>query len=172
RLLRARRGGERAALWAHDTHVAANGYDMFSPTAPTVGRVLRERLGAEAYLALNFSFRHASFHAHGVAADGSVDLRSPFKVWRISAGPGALGHALASTGLSSFWVDLRELPGERWALAFRQEPWRRLAFGDGVSPEQMAAADVGWPLGWGTDILVHLDTLTPSRLYPSPPVAR
>lgn len=172
RLLRTRRSGERAALWAHDTHVAANGYDMFSPAAPTVGKVLRERLGADAYLALNFSFRHASFHAHGVAADGSVDLRGPFKVWRISAGPGALGHALASTGLPSFWVDLRELPDERWALAFRQEPWRRLAFGDGVAPEQLAAADVGWPLGWGTDILVHLDTLTPSRLYAPPPAAR
>ena len=26
----------------------------------------------------------------------------------------------------------------------RQEPWRRLAFGDGVAPEQLAAADVGW----------------------------
>ncbi|MBQ0959118.1 erythromycin esterase family protein [Ideonella sp. 4Y11] len=172
RLLRARRGNERAALWAHDTHVAANGYDMFSPSAPTVGKVLRERLGADGYLALNFSFRHASFHAHGVAADGSVDLRGAFKVWRITAGPGALGHALASTGLHSFWVDLRELPGERWALAFRQEPWRRLAFGDGVAPEQLAAADVGWPLAWGTDLLVHLDTLTPSRLYgPAQPPA-
>ena len=69
-------------------------------------------------------------------------------------------------------VDLRELPGERWALAFRQEPWRRLAFGDGVAPEQLAAADVGWPLAWGTDLLVHLDTLTPSRLYgPAQPPA-
>ncbi|MBQ0930215.1 erythromycin esterase family protein [Ideonella alba] len=172
RLLRARRSNERAALWAHDTHVAANGYDMFSPAAPTVGRVLRDRLGADGYVALNFSFRHASFHAHGVAADGSVDLRGAFKVWRITAGPGALGHALASTGLHSFWVDLRELPGERWALAFRQEPWRRLAFGDGVAPEQLAAADVGWPLAWGTDLLVHLDTLTPSRLYgPAQPPA-
>jgi hypothetical protein len=45
------------------------------------------------------------------------------------------------------------------------EPYRRLAFGDGVSPELMASSDVSWPLGYGTDILVHLDTLTPSRLY-------
>ena len=39
-----------------------------------------------------------------------------------------------------------------------------------MAAEQLAAADLGWPLGYGTDILVHLDTLTPSRFYP--PAAR
>lgn len=165
RLLRARRPQERAALWAHDTHVASNGYDAYSASAPTVGRVLRDRVGPDGYLALNFSYRVATFHAHGVLPDGSIDLKSPFRVWRLHASNGSLGHAMAATGLGSFWLDLTDLPPDRWAVAFRQEPWRRLAFGDGVAPEQLAAADVGWPLGWGTDLLVHLDTLTPSRLY-------
>jgi len=165
RLLRGRHPGEHALLWAHDTHVASNGYDMFAAQAPTVGKVLRDRLGPDGYQSLNFSYRQASFHAHGLNEDGTVDMKGPFRLWRISAGPGSLGAAMAAAGAHSFWVDLGALPGDRWALSFRMEPYRRLAFGDGVAPGQMAAGDVSWPLNYGTDILVHLDTLTPSRLY-------
>jgi erythromycin esterase len=165
RLLHARHAGERAALWAHDAHVASNSYDAFGPQAPTVGKVLRERLGPDGYQSLNFSYRQATFHAHGLSADGSIDRKGPLRQWRITSAPGSLGATLAASGLHSFWLDLDELPPDRWALQFRLEPWRRGAFGDGVAPDQLAAGDVGWPLGYGTDILVHLDTLTPSHLY-------
>lgn len=165
RLLLARRAPERAALWAHDTHVASNSYDMYGPQAPTVGKVLRERLGQDGYQALNFSYRQASFHAHGLNAEGAPDVKAPFRLWHIGPTPGTLGALMAASGPASFWLDLTELPAQRWAVAFRQEPWRRGAFGDGVAADQLAGADVGWPLGWGTDILVHLDTLSPSRLY-------
>jgi erythromycin esterase len=165
RLLRARRHAERTVLWAHDAHVASNGYDMFAAQAPTVGQILRHRLGTPGYQSLNFSYRQASFHAHGLQANGAPDFKGPFKLWRVTAGSGSLGAAMAAAVPHSFWVDLDALPADRWALSFRMEPYRRLAFGDGVSPELMASSDVSWPLGYGTDILVHLDTLTPSRLY-------
>ena len=94
-------------------------------------------------------------------------FRSGLREWRAGSAPGSLGATLAASGLHSFWLDLNELPPDRWALAFRLEPWRRGAYGYAVAPEQLAEGDVGWPLGYGTDILVHLDTLTPSRLYPA-----
>ncbi len=169
RLLRIEGLGNRVVLWAHNAHVADNSYDLLGAGVATTGRLLREQLGSSGYQSVNFTYRHATFHAQRGDAKGNPIRTGSMPQFSISAAPDWLSTIIARGRKQPFWLDLSTVPRfSRWGLWFRAEPFRRGGFGSIVTPQREREEDGPAPLGYGVDVLIFIDTLTPSRLYPPP----
>jgi erythromycin esterase len=164
RLLASLHKGERAVLWAHDSHVARRGTPAgFEGTS--IGTRLNDVLGPGGYAAINFSYADAGLHAIGIAAGDKAPSAGQTRpdVWTLHAAPGSLGEFAARTGLPAYWVDLRTLPRERWTGGFLSLPYARLGFGWGFSDDNFSPFDFPEPIGYAFDILVHIARMTPSE---------
>lgn len=155
--------GRRGLLWAHDSHVLRTDAPYgFGYT--TVGAYLHHALGREDYRTLTFSARVIDFNAKGTNATRQPDRTTPFSTWRYTSGPDDLGTFLARTGHPRFWLDLRRLPAGEAGLLFPGMAYGRPSFGWAVLEEMWPVLPL--PFGYGTDVLVHSDQLTPSRRLP------
>lgn len=173
RTLRVAGANDRVALWAHDGHVADNGYLLAGPAAPTTGLALRQHLGTR-YQSVNFSYGEATFHARRATADGAMDRSGAVPVWSRHMPADSLDAAVTAAPGQRFWVDLAALPRDaRFAAWFRATPFRRGSYGAVVlPPEQERAYEMPDVLGYGVDVLIRLPRLTPSRFYPKPAPAK
>lgn len=153
----ARHPGARAALWAHNVHIANAPYA--AGTISSMGMQLREALGRQ-MLILGFAFRQGQFQA----VDGGPE-RKGLTVFEVGADPAAtLGEALASAEAPIGIIDLRTLPASgpvaRWFSAPQKS---RMAGGDfaysddSLIPERVAAS---------YDALVFIERTTRARPNP------
>lgn len=163
RLVAAVPAGRRAVLWAHDSHVVrANAPHGFGYT--TTGAQLHRLLGVADYRVVTFSARDIEFNAKAVADGRVADRGTPFSRWRYVARPEDLGSFLARTGTPRFWVDLGAIPAGEAGLVFRILSYGRPSFGWNVTSPVYPF--VPMPVGFGSDVLVHFDRMTPSHRLP------
>lgn len=150
--------GQRAVLWAHDMHVARQDVPYgFGFTS--VGSQLHHLLGRNDYRTVTFSARRIDFHAKGLVRDPKTDRNNPVAVWRYESGPDDFGTFLSRAGMPRYWVDLNALPTNEAGGTFRGLVYGRPAFGWGLLPYPVLPQ----PVGYGTDVLVHFEVMTPSR---------
>lgn len=163
RLLAAIPAGRRGVLWAHDAHIS-RADASYGLGYTTVGAQLHHVLGAADYRTLTFSARQIDFNAKEVTDTKSAARETPFSVWRYDSRPEDLGAFLARTGRARFWVDLRKLPASEAGVTFRHLTYGRPWFGWRIGKPVDARLPV--PVGYGSDILVQFDQMTPSHRLP------
>ncbi len=168
---------ERAAIWAHDSHVMEDlpqsARDM---GFATLGTLLRERLG-DSYATLGFTWSGGAFHASRLASAQDMAQASQGRTLDVlrlpNNRPGELGHLFDQTGAQALWVDLATRPTGALLDAWAARPYWRGWAGWGVVPAEWqkfdpAAGDVPLPATMGHDVIVWFRTISPSRLWPIP----
>jgi erythromycin esterase len=101
--------GAKLVLWAHNGHITYEGYSY----AP-MGKYLKEMFGSQI---VNFGFR---FNEGSFRAIGSDNRLHEFTIG--PAPDDSLDHALSSTGLPLFALDVRKLPKDGPVAAWAAEP--------------------------------------------------
>ncbi len=168
---RERLNGRTGVLWAHDVHVMGDTLpsDGWPVGMTWMGRELRQSLG-DRYKTVEFAWSTGSFLAQPRSADRSADvLKRTALVSQFLPNdlPKDLGGVLAKVSLERFWVDLRSLPNQPWAVRFSSTPYSWGWAGWRADAEHWNAdATNGASLRPGTDILVWFRRITPSHLLP------
>jgi erythromycin esterase len=163
--------GRTGVLWAHDMHVigdipASDGW----PSGYTwMGRELRRSLG-DRYMTVDFSWSTGAFRAQTGSADIGADVlkRTALVPQTLPNDlPQDLGGVLEKVKLDRFWVDLRSLPAQPWAVRFSSTPYYRGWPGWAIDPNHWndGVSDHA-SLRPGTDILVWFRRITPSHFLP------
>jgi len=164
---------ERAAIWAHDGHVADEvGWAEYFPGYVTLGSLIEAKLG-EQYATVGFTWSRGTF--------GAVRLKS-FNEAAIMANaqpddvvtlpndrPGELGHLFNRTGAEAMWIDLSTRPRTPLLDAWARRPyWRGWAGWGVVEPEWQKFTPDGElppPVEVGHDVIVWFRTISPSQLW-------
>jgi erythromycin esterase len=97
--------GTKIVLWAHNFHISKNRY----PGLPFVflGIHLKQMLGDD-YLPVGFVFNEGGFQAlDRTISNPQYNVAKQFSVGPY---PGSYGAAMARTGMTNFFLDLREIP--------------------------------------------------------------
>ena len=138
--------GARGVLWAHDMHIARDGYDGVI----SVGQRLAARYG-KSYVALGFAWNQGGFRA--------LEYGGP-EVHEVGAdAPGGFGATFASLGLPLAAIDLR---GARGAVrAWFAAPHRTREIGALFTTEEHMDAVVR--LSGSFDAVLFIDQTTPAR---------
>jgi erythromycin esterase len=143
------RGG-KLILWAHNGHITYEGYSYDS-----MGSHLRKIFG-DKIVNFGFKFNEGSFRAYG------TDHK--LQVFTIGPAPdGSLDHALASTGLPVFALDVRKLPGSgtvgMWAAKSRLSRSIGAVYSGPDDPSSLVES----PVHCMFDVLLFVDKTTAAR---------
>ncbi len=128
-----RLNGRTGVVWAHDMHVIADVLpsDGWPSGYTWMGRELKRSLGPR-YLTVSFAWSAGSFRAQSLADDSASGLTEGMAK-RLPMVPQSppndlpqdLGGVLGRTHADRFWVDLRQLPQQPWALRFAATSYYR-----------------------------------------------
>lgn len=152
--------GTKIMIWAHNFHISKELY----PGYPFVflGIHLRQMLEDD-FIAVGFVFNQGKFQALDYT-NGREEYRVT-KDFSIEPYPGSFGHAMASTGMPLFFVDLRDLPGEgvvhNWFAAEQTFKW--------INSIYECEKDIKYLLKLQSifDAVVFIETTTRARPLPS-----
>jgi erythromycin esterase len=143
--------GEKIVLWAHNHHVTveANG---------RMGTEMRKTFDAREMVTVGFVFDRGDFWAFG-------DPLQPNRVNRVDAWPEALYEPLfRATGHSRFFVDLRNpASADAWRVFNTTSSIWRVG-GRVADPSNVAALRETTTLAHAFDIVIWIETVTPTRL--------
>ena len=171
-------GAGRAALWAHDEHVAKG----FGPIEEaqgwsSLGAVLRATLG-ERYRTVGFTWSRALIHAVALKRGLPPPPRGARHFSEIALGnqrPGDLGHVFDPLPGDAWWIDLAARPHDvaldRWAATPVHRGWAGWRI-DADSWQVNSEDDASNPPDTGFDILVWFRAMSPSRSWPEPAASR
>jgi erythromycin esterase len=175
--------GERAVLWAHDSHVMEDLPDFVRAIGfQTLGSTIGGKLGND-YAAVGFTWSTGSFRSTvaPLNADGAPDIKTRRNLDVVTLPnnrPGELGNLFDRTGARAMWIDMATRPATPLIDSWSQRPYWRGWAGAVVVPDvwQMTDPATGQIPGdpiIGHDVLVWFQTISPTRLWPEadPPVA-
>lgn len=164
-------GDGRAALWAHDNHVAS----AFSAADEQAGwRNLGWSIKAKlqgGYQTVGFTWSRATLNVVSLsdaARNPSVETRVYSDVPLRNDRPGELGHLFSALPGDAWWIDMRTRPHsaalDRWAA---RPAWRGWA-GWRVDPANWQKKNDGGaqPPDRGFDVIVWFRTMSPARVWP------
>jgi erythromycin esterase len=164
-------GGGRAALWAHDSHVASAFLAADEKAGwRNLGWSIRGKLGA-GYQTVGFSWSRATLNVVSLpdaARNPPVETRVYSDVPLRNDRPGELGHLFSALPGDGWWVDMRARPRspalDRWAA---RPTWRGWA-GWRVDPANWQKKDEGSTRapGLGFDVIVWFRNMSPARVWP------
>lgn len=164
---------ERAAIWAHDGHVADEvAYADLIPGYFTLGSLIEAKLGDQ-YTSVGFSWSRGSFRSARLESYGqamSMANAQPNDVVTLpNDRPGELGRVFDQTGAAAMWIDLSTRPRTPLLDAWAKRPYWRGWAGWGlvekswqtVTPE----GELPSPVETGHDVIVWFRTISPSQLW-------
>lgn len=174
--------GERAVLWAHDSHVMRDVPGFVRAMGfQTLGSTIGDRLGAD-YAAVGFTWSKGSFRSTitALGPGGAPDLRTRRNldvVSLVNNRPGELGNLFDRTGAQAMWIDMATRPATPLIASWATRPYWRGWAGAVVVPDAWQISDPatgqipGDPVV-GHDVLVWFQTISPTRLWPlaDPPI--
>jgi erythromycin esterase len=172
---------ERAALWAHDSHVAGVlpafvrelGY-------VTLGAGIRDRLGSD-YVAVGFTWSSGAFHSNTAADEAALGKPTTIPELEVFSLPnnrkGELGSIFDRTGAHAMWIDLATLPADPVLQRWSQRPYWRGWAGARVFPASWQVIDPETGDGPGDvasghDVIVWFQTISPTRIWPLQPQSK
>lgn len=151
-LVEAAHPGEKAVLWAHNLHIAAD-----HPTR--MGYPLRHRFGDEMVIA-GFAFDRGSFNAFGPNRFG-VYSTYPYP-------PGGWEEYFREAGYARFVLDLRNPLRSPEAKTFLAQSRRMWAIGSVWMPDNMNNNRWGAQLSTAFDVIIYIESVTPTTIIPFP----
>jgi erythromycin esterase len=140
----------KLVLWAHNGHVTYDG-DSYKP----MGAYLKEAFGPR-LVTFGFVFNRGSFRA----LDGTNGTRE------VTIGPapgGSLDHALASTGIPWFALDLRRLAQNSQAAQWASEPHLSRSIGAVYAGPDDPSTTVEVPVNRRFDAILFVNETSASR---------
>ena len=167
-------GAGRAALWAHDEHVAAR----FGPRDDAqgwraLGNVLHDKLGT-GYRTVGFTWSQAVIRAVTHKQGDPMPPRAARHFVETRLGnqrPGDFGHVFDPLGGDGWWIDLSARPHtpglDRWGA---RPLWHGFAgwFVDPTAWQTNPDDDATNPPDFGYDIMVWFRHMGPARSWPEP----
>lgn len=169
---------ERAALWAHDSHVMGDLPTFFRDVGfVSLGAAIRDRLGGE-YVAVGFTWSTGAFHSNTAADEAALAKPTTIPELEVFSLPnnrkGELGSIFDRTGARAMWIDLATLPADPVMQRWSQRPYWRGWAGARVLPSiwQIASpetGDVPVEVATGHEVIVWFQTISPTRIWPLPP---
>lgn len=169
---------ERAALWAHDSHVMGDLPAFFRDVGfVSLGAAIREKLGSD-YVAVGFTWSAGAFHsnsAEDVAALMKPNTNTELEVLTLPNNrTGELGSIFDRTGVRAMWIDLATLPADPVMQRWSQRPYWRGWAGARVLPSLWQVAspetgDVPIDVATGHEVIVWFQTISPTRIWPLAP---
>lgn len=144
----------KIVLWAHNGHVSNTGYSGVR----SMGSYLRERYGKQ-MVNFGFAFSEGSFRA--------VELGKSLHAFTVPPAPeGTLDHALATTGIPLFAIDLRRVPEGSPAAKWFGEAHKSRSIGSAFSDSLEPALWSPGPAKADFDVLLFVEKTSAAR----PPV--
>ncbi len=166
---------ERAALWAHDSHVMGILPAIVRELGfVTLGAGIRDRLGSD-YVAVGFTWSTGAFHSNTAADEAALGKPTTIPELEVFSLPnnrtGELGSIFDRTGARAMWIDLATLPATPVMQQWSQRPYWRGWAGARVFPANWQVADpetgdVPGDAASGHDVIVWFQTISPSRIWP------
>lgn len=169
-------GNGRAALWAHNSHVAdAIAISDEKAGYRVLGMALKAALGSS-YRAVGFTWSRATVNVVALSydkprppRDKRVYIDLPMRDDR----PGEFGHVFSALPGNGYWIDLRTRPKtpalDRWGA---RSIWSGDA-GWGIDSTQWQNGKDGFntpnPPDRGFDVMVWFRTMSPARIWPNMP---
>ncbi len=142
--------GAKLVLWAHNGHMTYEGYSY----APS-GKYLKDMFGSQI---INFGFR---FNEGAFRAIGSDNRPQEFTIG--PAPDGSLDHALSSTGLPLFALDVRKLPKDGEVAAWAAEPRLSRSIGAVYRGPDDPSSLVNSPVHDMFDVILFVEKTSASR---------
>lgn len=165
---------ERAAIWAHDTHVIEDvPPELKAIGFETLGTLIKQRVGAD-FATVGFTWSQGSFRGTKLKsyADMADSVRNPTSevLTLPNDRPGEAGHLFNQTGAQAMWIDFSTRPRSPLLDAWAKRPYWRGYAGWGVveaewqkfNPE---AGDFPLELTMGHDVIVWFRTISPSHRW-------
>ena len=151
-------GGGKMVLWAHDGHIGVADRINAIESAVTMGKHLRQQYGTD-YVAIGLSFYQGAFNSSGT---------NVVQVFTEQAPPGqdSYNAALGSPGLPLYLLDLRHAPSgavSQWLAG----PYVFHKVSEVYYTDNPGYDDVTVSLGTYFDVVLHVQKITPSQLFPS-----
>jgi erythromycin esterase len=169
---------ERAALWAHDSHVMGDMPALFRAVGfVSLGAAIRDRLGGD-YVAVGFTWSTGAFHSNTAADEAALAKPTTIPELEVFSLPnnrtGELGSIFDRTGAQAMWIDLATLPADPVIQRWSQRPYWRGWAGARVLPSMWQVSnpetgDVPGDVATGHDVIVWFQTISPTRIWPLPP---
>jgi erythromycin esterase len=142
--------GEKAVLWAHNLHVAADHQSR-------MGHPLKVRFG-DAIVNVGFAFDHGGFNAYG------PDGFRAYTAWDYPEG--GWETFFREAGLPRFLLDLRNPQRSPAAVTYLAASRRMWAIGALWQPGNMNNHRWGAPLSEAFDVIIYIETVTPTVMNP------
>ncbi|HOB12738.1 MAG TPA: erythromycin esterase family protein [Novosphingobium sp.] len=167
---------ERAAIWAHDTHVMEDVPEMVSALGfNTLGSLIKTKIG-EQYATVGFTWSQGSFRATDLK---SMDAEAMAEASRNPSDDvvtlpndrvGEAGHLFNQTGAQAMWIDISTRPRSPLLDAWAKRPYWRGYAGWGVVKADWQkfnpdAGDFPLELTLGHDVIVWFRTISPSHRW-------
>ena len=144
----------RIVLWAHNDHLRNTKYG----DVRSMGSYLRQKYGTQ-LVNFGFAFNEGSFRA--------VEIGKSLHEFTVPPAPeGTLDHALATTGIPLFAIDLRRLPNDSLAARWFAEPHKSRSIGWGFSNSLEPFLWRPGPPKSDFDVLLFVEKTTTSRPNP------
>lgn len=168
---------ERAALWAHDTHVMEDFPGWVRDMGfRTQGSTIRDKLGAD-YATVGFTWSQGSFRTSlpPSGADGTPNLkmRKQLEVVTLPNNrPGELGNLFDRTGAKAMWIDIASRPATPLIDSWSKRPYWRgwsgaLTITENWQVSNPATGEIPGDAVTGHDVIVWFQTISPTRLLPN-----
>jgi erythromycin esterase len=151
-------GGGKMVLWAHDGHIGVADRINAIESAVTMGKDLRQQFGT-GYVAIGLSFYQGAFNSSGTNGVQVFTEQGP-------PGQDSYNAALGSPGLPLYLLDLRHAPAgpvSQWLAG----PYVFHKVSEVYYTDNPGYDDVTVSLGTYFDVVLHVQTITPSQLFPS-----
>lgn len=167
---------ERAAIWAHDTHVMEDVPELAKAVGfNTLGSLIKAKVG-EQYATVGFTWSHGSFRASDMPSMNAEAMASAVRnpsddvVTLPNDRVGEAGYLFNQTGTQAMWIDFSTRPRTPIIEAWAKRPYWRGYAGWGVvkADWQKFNPDVGdFPLELplGHDVIVWFRTISPSHRW-------
>lgn len=151
-------GGGKMVLWAHDGHIGVADRINAIESAVTMGKHLRQQYGAD-YVAIGLSFYQGAFNSSGTNGVHVFTEQAP-------SSQDSYNAALGSPGLPLYLMDLRHAPAgavSQWLAG----PYVFHKVSEVYYTDNPGYDDVTASLGTYFDVVLHVQKITPSQLFPS-----
>lgn len=169
--------GERAALWAHDSHVMEDVPGWVRAMGfQTQGSAIRDKLGDE-YATVGFTWSQGSFRSTiaPLKPDGTPDMKTRRNLEVVTLPnnrPGELGNLFDRTGAKAMWIDIASRPATPLMESWSKRPYWRGWSGALTVPEvwqitDMQSGSVAGDSVTGHDVIVWFQSISPTRLLPN-----
>lgn len=171
-------GEERAALWAHDSHVMGDLPAFFRDAGfVSLGAAIRDKLGSD-FVAVGFTWSTGAFHSNTAADEAALAKPTTIPELEVFSLPnnrtGELGSIFDRTGARAMWIDLATLPADPVMQRWSQRPYWRGWAGARVLPtiwqvSNPETGDVPVDVATGHEVIVWFQTISPTRIWPLQP---